>query len=531
MLAVLVALLVAPATATAAEHWVSAWAASPSDASPTTPELSEQTLRMIIHPTFGGTRVRIRLSNRFGDAPVSLGAVKIARRAAGAAVAADSNKPVTFRGQRTVQIGRGAEVVSDPVDLRFSAFDDLAVSVYVSGTVQQPTEHFVTRQTSYRSPEGSGDQTGDANGSELAPIKGSFSNGWFFLSELDVVAPEATHTLVAFGDSITDGFQGNGSPIVENSADMDANARWPDYLARRLAAAGRADLAIANESISGNAVLQDRYPLPFGASGLDRLDADGLAVPAASDMIVLEGINDLGADSATAEQVISGLAEIVQRAHAAGLRVHLATLTPSSGSSGGYGTAATNTEREKVNAWIRTSSGADSVIDFDAVVRDPADHSRLKPDYDSSDHLHPNGAGYRAMAAAIDLATLGAPPVTDATSPSAEAPTGTAPAAAPPSATTCTKRRAITVRLPRRYRAQLRSATVRYQGRRLATIRRGRASARVAVRGLPAGRVTLRLVIRLRDGRTVKRSVRYRTCTVSRAVPGSPRSRSMRSRG
>ena len=393
-----------------ARHWVAAWAASPSDASTVTPTLSNETVRMMIQPTYGGARLRVRLSNRFGSSPVSLARVTIAKQASGAAVVAETLRPVTFDGDGEVQLQQGSDVVSDPVNLRFAAFDDLAVSVYVPDPVQQPTEHFITRQTNnFRSGPGTGDQTSDTEGTLLRiPTKTAFSNGWFFLSELDVLAPEQAGAVVAFGDSITDGYQGFQIDLVENQADMNQNARWPDFLAQRLAAAGRCDLSVVNAGISGNAVLAARCPLPFGESALDRLDADALTVPGATDLILLEGINDLGSNGATAKQVIKGLGRLVQRARAAGLRVHLATLTPSGGAlDGSYGTEATNAKREKINAWIRTQDDADSVIDFDAAIRDPREPSRMKAEYDSSDHLHPSSSGYRAMAEAIDLSAIG----------------------------------------------------------------------------------------------------------------------------
>jgi lysophospholipase L1-like esterase len=209
---------------------------------------------------------------------------------------------------------------------------------------------------------------------------------------------------VAFGDSITDGYQaGAGQILVENPSGVDENVRYPDFVASRLRASGR-KLGVLNAGISGNKVLSDAATLPFGNAALKRFTTDALEQAGATDVVVLEGINDLGNDAALpASALIRGLDTLVRRAHAAGLRVHLATLTPAGGASQGYGTADTDKRRQQVNAWIRSRSAADGVIDFDRALRDPNAPSQLRPEYDSSDHLHPSTAGYAAMGRAVDL--------------------------------------------------------------------------------------------------------------------------------
>lgn len=401
---------VARATECAGEHWVGAWAASPSDALGPNEVLAEQTARMVVHPTRGGARARIRLSNRFGSEPVGLGPVTVALRGSGAGLVPGTVRAVTFAGSSRIGLAPGAEIQSDPVELEFEAFQDLVVSVHVRGAVRGPTEHFTTRQTNYLTPAGTGDHSADEDGTAFVQqTRNAWSNGWFFLTGVDVLAPQATGAVVAFGDSITDGFQGLASGTVENPVGMDENARYPDFLAHRLVGDGR-DLAVLNAGISGNKVLQDAdAPFPFGPRALDRLDADALDLAGVSDVIALEGINDLSG-GATAEGVIAGLGEIVARVHARGLRAHLGTLTPSGGSlDPGYGTAETEARRTAINNWIRDDSAADSVVDFDAAVRDPADPSRMRADFDSSDHLHPSSAGYRAMAEIVDLDVLRGP--------------------------------------------------------------------------------------------------------------------------
>lgn len=406
----------APAPSTAptcrGSHWVGAWAASPSDAGftaevgPARP-LANQTLRMVVRPTLDGEKARIRLSHGYGDTPAEIGSATIARRLDGASAMPDTVRPLTFGGEPGVVLQPGAVATSDPVRLPVRRGEDLLVSLHLPGVVARPTGHFVTNTTNYLSVPGTGDHSAEADGTAYPlTTKVVFSMGWWFLAGVDVKAPRRTGAVVAFGDSITDGFQASSVPgvPVESEAGLDANARYPDFLSARLAAAGH-DAGVLNAGISGNRVLADaEAPFPYGRSGLDRFRADVLDQPGVRDVVILEGINDLGNDEALpASSVIDGLRKLVRRAQRAGLRAHLGTLLPTGGAARTHGSEATQERRTTVNRWIRTQRLADSVIDFDRAVRDPEDPTRLRPEYDSGDALHPSSAGYRAMAGAVPL--------------------------------------------------------------------------------------------------------------------------------
>lgn len=387
----LAALLVAGVARASAvpSHWVGAWGAAPAV---TGSAVVDRTLRLVVNPHRGGQRLRVRLSNRFGSRPFTIARVSVARRGAGAALIG-SVRAVRFGGRRGVTIPRGAEVVSDPVALRFAAFRDLAVSVYVHGSSGPSTVHAVASEV------GAYTAAGDATARPSAKGFGSPGAGWPFLTGVEVSAPRQVHTVVAFGDSITDGYQST----VERLAG-ERNTRWPDFFARRLTRARR-PFSVVNEAISGNRLRLDALSPAFGPSALSRLDSDVLAVPGVTDVIVLEGINDIGQPPpASAAAVIAALRQIVARLHDAGLRALVGTLTPSGRfAAPTYGNAAADGRRRAVNTWIRHSHVPDAVIDFDAAMRDPAHPSRLRPAYDSGDHLHPNARGYEHMAAAIPL--------------------------------------------------------------------------------------------------------------------------------
>ncbi len=383
-----------------ASHWVGSWIASPSDGYGKL--FNDQTLRMILTPHLAGSTLRVHLSNRFGSEPVTFDRVTIAGRRSGASLIPGSSRPLAFAGQAGVTVPPGAERVSDPLPFTVVPFADLAVSLYVSGATGHATEHFTARQTSYVTAPSAGDHTADADGAVFTYT----TTSWYFVDAIDVMAPAGVGAVVAFGDSITDGFQGEDNPISENPEGLDANARYPDALQRRLLAAGRT-LSVLNAGISGNEILSSKFPY-FGPSGLSRIEADAISQAGVTDVIVLEGINDLAQQrpAASAADVISGLQQIVEQLHAARLNVVLGTLTPAGGATGAYGTPQTDDARETINEWIRTSGVADAVVDFDAAVRDPQDPGRINPAYDGSDHLHFNPAGYQAMAHAVDLTTL-----------------------------------------------------------------------------------------------------------------------------
>ncbi|HXJ34343.1 MAG TPA: GDSL-type esterase/lipase family protein [Candidatus Eisenbacteria bacterium] len=372
-------------------HWVGVWATSPSDA--LGPSFMDQTLRLVVNPTLGGTRVRVRLSNRFGSQSVTFGGGTIARRASGAELVPQTRRRLRFGRKRSVTIAPGTEVTSDPVRLRFEAFQDLAVSLHVQGASAPSTQHATALQTSYVSPVGGGDHT-------TAEVGTAFTKTlaiWPFLTDVEVRAPRRVGALVALGDSITDGLR---SPT-------DQNLRYPDVLARRLAAAGTR-LGVQIEGISGNQVLRDAAAPTFGPKLLDRLDRDVLDQAGASVVLLMEGTNDIGVPPPPgAAQVIDGLRTVIDRMRSAGLRVILGTLPPCKGFALAlHGTPGAIAARNEINDWIRTGGAADAMVDFHAVLRDPTDPDRLAPEFDSGDHLHPSAAGYAAMANAIDLGLL-----------------------------------------------------------------------------------------------------------------------------
>ena len=353
--------------------------------------INNQTLRQIVRASIGGSRVRVVLSNAFGTAPVEIGGAHIALRDKEAAILGQSGRPLTFSGRPSFRIPAGSIAISDPVELTVPALADLAIDLYLPGEVgggpSPLTMHNGANQTSYVSATGA--RAGEAAFGETQ------TRSWFLISRVEVMAPARTSAIVAFGDSITDG--------ARSTADM--NARWPDQLARRLATqSGGARFAVLNAGISGNQVLGEGAPAA-GINAQARFDRDVLMQTGVTHVIVMEGINDIGLarQNATpsADDLIAGHKQLIQRAHARGLKIFGATLTPFEGAA--YFTQEGEAKRQALNQWIRTSGAYDGVIDFDAVTRDPNAPTKFKPEFDSGDHLHPGDAGYKAMGDAIDL--------------------------------------------------------------------------------------------------------------------------------
>jgi lysophospholipase L1-like esterase len=353
--------------------------------------LTDQTERAMIHATIGGRAVRVRLSNVFGTGPVTFSDVAVAARAAGAAVVAGSSRRLTFGGRRAVTIGAGQQVVSDPVRFRVRPEEDLAISLAAKGSTGPATLHSLAVATSYVTAADTGDHAADVTGAAFTTTIAS----WLFVDGMDVVPTDESASIVAFGDSITDGFRST----------FDANRRWPDDLARRLLARPEdPQLSVLNAGISGNRLLTDSPQ--FGVKALDRLDRDVLDQAGVRDVVVLLGINDIGQlpHQFDPNQIIGALRQIIARAHARHLKVFGATLLPFKNTTiANYYTPQGDVTRQAVNQWIRTSGAFDGVIDFDRTMRSAADPLMLNPAFDSGDHLHPNDAGYQAMADSIPL--------------------------------------------------------------------------------------------------------------------------------
>ncbi len=391
-----------------APDWRAAWSVSPSSVRNMNRFAASQTIRQIVRVSAAGNSLRLRFGQRYGLDTVQLTAVSVGLRAEGASIAPGSLRSVTFGGARSLNLAPGASISSDPVALPVAAFQDLVISVSGSGALGQVTEHYIARETAYISTAANAVDQLDASGFRRSPA--GTPDAFFVLEAVDVRPATASRTLIAFGDSISDGYiSALGSPFIQNTAGLGLNERYPDFLAQRLAQRFPGRYSVVNAGISGNRVTAAAFLPQYGPSLLDRLDDDVLAVPGISDVILLEGGNDLGfATRPNADALIAGLAQAVARLKTAGLRVLLGTLLPSRGAFNGalHGRPAVDTARQAVNNWIRNQQLADGIVDFDACIRDPARPGFLRPDLDSGDNLHPNAAGYQALAACVTLDLL-----------------------------------------------------------------------------------------------------------------------------
>jgi lysophospholipase L1-like esterase len=344
--------------------------------------VADRGYRMVVHTSVAGRNPRIRLSNAFGDRPVTFDSVHVGIQRSGAELVRGSNRRLTFEGERSVTVPAGAVVHSDPLPGRLPAGTDLVVSIHTPDAAGPLTGHWMAMQTSYTTQ---GDHTAEESGAHWTDTIGS----WLYLDAVSVDADAGA--VAALGDSITDGWQST----------TDRNRRWPDYLARRLQKSGNAVKGVANEGISGNKVLADGP----GQSALNRLDRDVLSQPGLRTVFLFEGVNDIKAHTGvTAEDLIDGYRELVDRVHAAGKCAVGATVGPFKGRP--EWDPAAEAVRQEVNEFIRNSGEFDAVTDFDRILRSPYDQERMLPAFDGGDHIHPNDKGMQAMADAVDLGSL-----------------------------------------------------------------------------------------------------------------------------
>jgi len=403
----------------AREHWVASWSTAAvlrpqpgnpvpqvAPQAPQTPQapapppitLNNQTLRQIVHLSAGGARARVVLANTFGTAPLIIGAAQIALHDKDSKIVAGSARALTFGGRSSVTIPAGAVMLSDAASITLPALTDVVIDLFLPEDLTKSssplTIHAGANQTNYISTPGNFAGAADMPGASKLP-------SWLFLAGVETAEPQQVSAVVTFGDSITDGTRST----------PDSNSRWPDQLAKRLVAKSVNVRAVVNTGIAANRVLGENnapvFPFGFnaGVNALARFDRDVLALAGVSHVIVLEGINDIGLarqnPTPSAEDLIAAHQQMVERAHEHGLKIFGATLLPFDGAA--YWSPEGEAKRHAFNDWLRKSSAYDGVIDFDAALRDPASPNKILLKYDSGDHLHPNDAGYEAMAGAIDL--------------------------------------------------------------------------------------------------------------------------------
>jgi lysophospholipase L1-like esterase len=408
VLATYLAMVAHAQTPSASGHWVSAWSTAVHaplsfPGMPSTPAFENQSIRMVVRATIGGGRFRVRFSNEFGTAPLTIGSAHIALVKESGSIVPETDQVLNFGGLTSVTVPAGAPILSDPVDLKIAPFAEIAISIFLPKQTAPATFHQLGQHDTYIS------ESGNFTGAADIPNPKT-TRSWYLLSGVDVWATSQTFGIVAFGDSITD-----GAGVKTQYGD------WPNQLAKRLAdSKGTPVFAVDNKGIGGNRILHDGA----GVSALARFDRDVLSQSGIQDLIILEGINDIGwpeikprnaADGSirespfarervSASDLIVGMKQMIDRAREHGIRVFGATMTPYEGANA-YTDDGERT-RQAVNEWIRNGGAFDGFFDFDAAVRDPNHQTKFREDLQSGDFLHPNAAGYKAMAATIDLQKL-----------------------------------------------------------------------------------------------------------------------------
>jgi len=349
-----------------------------------------QTVRQVVRVSLGSTAIRIKVSNLFGKTPLTISGIRVARSSGASNIDAGTDRAVTFGGQRSLTLAPGSDMLSDAIDLPVAPLSNVAVSMYFATRTEVATVHALGRQTAW---VGAGDQSAAAT---IATTAASQLESYYALTAVESISIAQAKVVVAFGDSITDGF----------NSTVGAAKRYPNQLDDRLKAAGFAQTSVVNGGISGNRWLNDFV----GPNGNGRFERDVVNVAGVTHTIILLGINDIGfasfvpAQAVSAQQITAAMSTAIGKAKARGIKVYLATLLPFRGA--GYYSVEGEAKRQAVNAFIRANRDIDGVVDFDRAMQNPADPLAMNPAYDSGDHLHPNDAGYAAMAAAVDLAKL-----------------------------------------------------------------------------------------------------------------------------